>query len=102
MNVYNTNELHFEFIKQNFPILQYFDDFVLSYEVGALKPFPEIFKTAIEKANCLPEECFFTDDRKPNVLGAQKIGIKAVQFLSVEQLTKSIQNIIGQNVSVSV
>jgi len=91
----DTNELHFEFIKQNFPILRYFDDYVLSYRVDVVKPDEKIFRAAIEKANCSAEECFFTDDREPNVLGAQKVGINAVQFLSAEQLEESIQNIIG-------
>ncbi len=86
----DTNELHFEFIKQNFPVLQYFDDYVLSYQIGAVKPYPEIFLKAIEKANCSAEECFFTDDREPNVLGAQKVGMQAVQFLSAEQIKKVI------------
>ncbi len=81
----DTNEIHFEFIKQNFPVLQYFDDFVLSYEVGFLKPSKEIFQIAVEKAGCLSEECFFTDDIKANVEGAKKFGINAVQFISAEQ-----------------
>lgn len=81
----DTNEIHFEFIKQNFPILRHFDDFVLSYEVGYLKPSKEIFQAAVEKAGCLPEECFFTDDKLENVVGAKKYGINAVQFISAEQ-----------------
>jgi glucose-1-phosphatase len=89
----DTNDLHFEFIKQNFPILQYFDDCLLSYRVGAVKPTPEIFLAALEKANCRPEECFFTDDRESNVHGAQKVGIKTVQFISAEQLEKVISDL---------
>jgi glucose-1-phosphatase len=89
----DTNELHFEFIKVNFPILRHFDDFVLSYQVGVVKPAPEIFYAAIEKANCLPEECFFTDDREVNVIGAEKVGIKAIQFISAEQFVEDLQNL---------
>lgn len=87
----DTNELHFEFIKANFPILRHFDDFVLSYQVGAVKPCAEILLAAIEKANCLPEECFFMDDREPNVIGAEKLGIKAVQFISAEKFAEDLQ-----------
>lgn len=58
----DTNELHFDFIKENFPILDYFDDFVLSHKVGAVKPSEEIFRRVIERAECLPEECIFIDD----------------------------------------
>lgn len=91
----DTNELHFEFIRQNFPILRHFDDYVLSYQVGFVKPFPEVFAKALEKANCSAEECFFTDDREPNVLGAQKVGINAVQFFSAEQLEKYLRELCG-------
>ena len=55
----DTNHLHFDFIKQNFPILRFFDDFVLSYKVGFIKPAPEIFRAAVEKAQCLPAGMFF-------------------------------------------
>ncbi len=84
----DTNKIHFEFIKQNFPVLKYFDDFVLSYEVGVLKPSKEIFQIAVEKAGCLPEECFFTDDIEKNVAAAKNLGINTVQFISAEQFEK--------------
>lgn len=98
----DTNELHFEFIKANFPIMHFFDDYVLSYQIDAVKPDPKIFLAAIEKANCLPEECFFTDDRSGNIEGAQSVGINALQFISAEQFEISIQYILGQNVSITV
>lgn len=89
----DTNEFHFEFIKENFRALSYFDDYVLSYQVGAIKPAPEIFRAAIEKADCLPEECFFTDDREPNVHGAQQVGIKAIQFTTAEKFIEDLQKL---------
>ncbi len=87
----DTNKLHFEFIREKFPILRHFDDFVLSYEVGFIKPAPEIFQAAVEKAGCLPEECFFTDDREINIEGAKKFGINAVQFISAEQFEQELE-----------
>ena len=88
----DTNRLHFEFINMNFPILRYFDDFVLSYEVGFLKPSPEIFRVAVEKAQCAPDECFFTDDKEQNIAGARDLGINAVQFVSTKQFEEEIRN----------
>lgn len=86
----DTNELHFEFIRQNFPILRFFDDFILSYKVGFLKPSAEIFQATIEKANCKAEECLFTDDREGNTTGALKFGIDAILFESAEHFEKEI------------
>ncbi len=90
----DTNEIHFEFIKRNFPVLTYFDDFVLSYEVGFLKPSEEIFQAAVEKAGCLAEECLFTDDIEKNVAGAKEYGINAIHFLSAEQFERELKNLI--------
>ncbi len=87
----DTNELHFNFIKQNFPILQFFDDFVLSYEVGFVKPSPEMFRAAVEKANCAADECLFTDDREGNISGALKFGINAILFTSALQFVNDVR-----------
>lgn len=81
----DTNELHFNFIREKFPVLGCFDDYVLSYKVGFLKPSEEIFRIAVERANCSADECIFTDDIAANVEAARKIGINAVQFISSEQ-----------------
>ena len=88
----DTNELHFDFIKENFPILDYFDDFVLSHKVGVVKPSEEIFRRVIERAECLPEECIFIDDVEKNVEGAKRFGLNAVQFVSVEQLETELKS----------
>jgi putative hydrolase of the HAD superfamily len=34
----DTNEMHFDFIKENYPILNYINEFVLSHKVNAVKP----------------------------------------------------------------
>jgi putative hydrolase of the HAD superfamily len=88
--VSNTNPIHFESIRKNYPMLRHFHDIVLSYQVKALKPQPEIFRAAVERAGCRPEECFYTDDIAEFVAGARRIGIDAVQFQSAEQLAREL------------
>jgi glucose-1-phosphatase len=63
----------------------------LSYEVGAMKPLPLIYRRAIRKAGCLPEECFFTDDIASYVEGARVQGIDAVQFESAAQIERELR-----------
>jgi FMN phosphatase YigB (HAD superfamily) len=87
----NTNVLHFEMIRANYPLLRHFHAYVLSYKVGAMKPSPEIYRKAVEAAGCLPEECFFTDDMPDYVEGARKYGIDAVQFTSERQLMVDLE-----------
>jgi len=82
----NTNAIHFEMVRENYPLLRHFHSFVLSYKVGAMKPSPLIYKKAIEAAGCHPAECFFTDDIEAYVDGARQQGIDAVRFQSAAQI----------------
>ena len=87
----NTNAIHFAFIRANYPILRHFHGLILSYEVKAMKPQPEIYRAAVERAGCLPGECFYTDDIPAFVEGARQIGIDAVQFESLEKLQEAMR-----------
>ena len=83
----NTNAIHFEMLRASYPSLfSHFHDLILSYEVKAMKPRPEIFQAAIGRAGCRPEECFYTDDIPAFVAAAREQGIDAVLFESVAQL----------------
>lgn len=86
----NTNAIHFRMVREAYPLLRHFDDYVLSYEIGAMKPSPRIYEAAIERARCAPEECFFTDDIPEYVAGAKAAGIDAVQFHSAEQIEREL------------
>jgi glucose-1-phosphatase len=86
----NTNDLHFRWIREHYPLLEHFHDYVLSYQVGVMKPSAEIYREAIRRARCLPEECFFTDDVEENIEGARRVGIDAQLFSGEEQLKKEL------------
>jgi FMN phosphatase YigB (HAD superfamily) len=88
----NTNAIHFEGLRASHPtLLRHFHELVLSYEVKAMKPRPEIYQAAIALAGCRPEECFYTDDIAPFVTAARSLGIDAVQFQSAAQLQGELQ-----------
>jgi putative hydrolase of the HAD superfamily len=87
----NTNAIHFPMVRDAYPILRHFDDFILSYEVKAMKPSPAIYRAAVEKAGCLAEECFFTDDIAAYVEAAKQQGLDGVQFVSREQLENELK-----------
>ena len=88
----NTNAIHFAMIEERYPLLRHFDDYVLSFRVGATKPSPAIYREAIARAGCRPEECFFTDDVGPFVEAARQEGMDAVQFQSREQLEAELES----------
>ncbi len=76
----NTDIERFNFVKRKFPGILIFDDYILSYEVGYLKPHPEIYKAALKKAHARPEESVFIDDIKENIDGAAQAGIHTIIF----------------------
>jgi glucose-1-phosphatase len=87
----NTNSIHFEGLRKTHAmLLRHFHALVLSYEVKAMKPRPEIFQAALARAGCRPEECFYTDDIADYVTAARTLGIDAVQFESAEQLQREL------------
>jgi epoxide hydrolase-like predicted phosphatase len=87
----NTNPLHFAMVQEAYPLLRHFDGYVLSYQVGAAKPEAKIYREAIARAQCDPEECFFTDDLAVNIEAARAHGMDAVQFLSEDQLQRELR-----------
>lgn len=86
----NTDEMHFEALERNYPIVSYFEKRALSYQVGAPKPSPRIYQRAVELSGCRAEECLFTDDILEYVEAARALGIDAVQFRSAEQLQQEL------------
>src|SRR5882672_1733281 len=50
----NTNAIHFGMIRDTYPLLRHFDEYVLSYEIGVLKPSPLIYEEALARARCEP------------------------------------------------
>jgi putative hydrolase of the HAD superfamily len=87
----NTNVIHFETIRANYPLLRHFHERILSYEVHAMKPRREIFQAALECCGCRPEECFYTDDIAAYVEAARRLGMDAVQFESLAQLERELK-----------
>ena len=86
----NTNAIHFDMLEKTYPLLRHFHHMVLSYRVGAMKPEPAIFREAIARAVCRPDECFFTDDIAEYVTAAKREGIDAVQFESRAQIEQEL------------
>lgn len=61
------------------PVAEFFDHTIFSYDVGHLKPEPEIYKVALKAMNALPSESMFIGDGGHHELrGAKKLGFKTV------------------------
>jgi len=87
----NTDVMRFGFVKKKFPEILIFDEYVLSYEVGFMKPHPQIFKEALRKAEAEAEECVFIDDIEGNIEAALSLGINTILFGPKTDLEAELQ-----------
>ena len=64
---------------EKWQILQYFDVVVSSAEEGIAKPDLQIFRTALQKADCKPHNAAMAGDRLDNdIVPANKVGLKTI------------------------
>ncbi len=87
----NTSIAHFEFVEREYGVLERFDDFVLSFRVGALKPDRAIFEAALKSIQCDPEECFYTDDIAAYVEAGREFGLQAEVFTDHNALLQQLR-----------
>ena len=69
---------------------RYFDEIIVSGEVGHIKPSREIFEIALDRLEIKPSEALFIDDNEHHVAGAEQAGIKSIQFISADQLRRDL------------
>ena len=82
----NTNPLHFNFIRNNLPVFNYIDRFMVSYKIGLLKPDPEIFAAAQRIMLGGRKPFLYIDDSPEHVRAARNIGWRSIGMTSVENL----------------
>jgi putative hydrolase of the HAD superfamily len=56
------------------------DAVVLSCEVGSVKPYPEIYATALDELGVAAVDAVFIDDQPTFCVGAEAMGIRAIQI----------------------
>ncbi|MBY0359578.1 MAG: HAD family phosphatase [Candidatus Obscuribacterales bacterium] len=82
----NTNEVHYEHLQKEFDVERHFDEIVLSYKVGLVKPDPLIYEEVLQRSGIPAEHCLFIDDLEANVAAARQVGMQAIQFQGVANL----------------
>jgi putative hydrolase of the HAD superfamily len=89
----NTNEAHWRFVTDGrfAPLLPGpFEQAVVSFQEGAMKPDAAIYEAAARRAGVAPCEIFFTDDREENVAAAKAAGFDAVLFAGPNRLRQEL------------
>ena len=89
----NTNELHFAYIKEHYPIVYALDEWILSFEVGAKKPKKRIYDVIFERMDVNPHEVFYIDDISRYVDAAKGYGLQGMVFKDAEGLWEILQSV---------
>ena len=74
----NTNDLAIEHVRRNFPFFKNFDGYIFSYEVGGLKPQPEIYAAMEAMTGRRGADLIYLDDRAENIAAGAARGWRAI------------------------
>ena len=87
----NTNKIHRDYGWGQLPFLKHFEKLILSYEVHAVKPEPEIYRAVEAYTKMPPEQHLFIDDILEYTEAAKKLGWDAIQYLNYNQLVEEFK-----------
>jgi len=90
--VSNTDPLHWRHIDRTFEVGKLFDELVLSYEVGAIKPDRRMFVVALQKAGVEAQEALYVDDLEENVRAAAEIGMSTLLYTPEVSIVEAVRS----------
>jgi putative hydrolase of the HAD superfamily len=77
-------------VRQTFNWLDQFDHLTFSADINLIKPDAAIYEQSLRGLGVAASEALFVDDKEHNVQGARAVGMQAIRFQSVEQLSKDL------------
>jgi putative hydrolase of the HAD superfamily len=87
----NTNGIAIGHIRRRFPFFADFDNYVLSYELGAMKPDEKIYAAVERATGHAGEAIVYLDDRAENVQGGLARGWRAVLHETPEKTIPALR-----------
>ena len=86
----NTNELAINHIRSRFPFFSQFNDYILSYEHGAMKPDARLYEVVERQTGLRGADLLYLDDRSENVAAGAARGWRAFVHHAPEQTREII------------
>lgn len=83
-SISNTEKTTVDYAKRN-GWFKYFDVAINSFDVGVMKPDPQIYEIALEEIKEKPGDCIFVDDIEIFLKAAERIGMKTILFDNSKQ-----------------
>jgi putative hydrolase of the HAD superfamily len=87
----NTNPIHFQKSSDGTTILKKFSKRYLSFQIGAVKPDPEIYRYVVRDLSVEPSTIVLIDDVAENVKAAGQCGMVGILFENVSKLEKDLR-----------
>ena len=87
--------MHFPWVYERFPELNFFKGDAVSCHLGAVKPNRAFYERALAKFGLQPAACLFIDDRPENVEGARAFGIPALQYTTAPETIAALRARLG-------
>jgi FMN phosphatase YigB (HAD superfamily) len=87
----NTNDLAVTHIRRNFPFFSNFDDYILSYQHGVMKPDERLYAVVERESGRSGGEIVYLDDRPENVAAGAARGWHAILHQSPGQTLGAIR-----------
>ena len=76
----NTNAIHCPWVFEAYPEFALFDEAVLSFETGFIKPEPQIYQHALDTHGLVPDSTLYIDDLPQNIATGRNFGFHCWQY----------------------
>ena len=86
----NTDEVHWNYILDTYPIFQLLDGWVVSFKEGVMKPDPAMYKQVVDRYSKGRPPFFYTDDSPRCVEAARRLGWNAEVFIDAAHFKEHV------------
>jgi putative hydrolase of the HAD superfamily len=91
----NTNDIAIEHIQREFPFFKHFDGYIFSYEVGGMKPHPQIYEAMEKMSGKRGGDLTYIDDRPENIETGAARGWRTILHESPAKTRAALEKILS-------
>ena len=86
----NTDPLHWQYVRNTYPVMSIFQHNFLSFELKMLKPDEDIFRYVLKVLATPASECVFIDDTIANIDTAKRLGFRTIHASTVAEIREQL------------
>lgn len=86
----------FQWARETYPFMSWFEGILVSGEEGIIKPDPEIYELLFKRFDVDRTKAIFMDDNEKNVKGSEAVGLKAIHVQSHQQFKQELFLALGK------